>query len=157
MKQGYNQKYGRSIPVIPSIFAIPSPANQVGFGTASSVLTDYLVDANADFVRQGVQLGATVYNLATGDAAVVTTLTSTQVELTDDIFTGVGQPYAIGNTVSGLGCAIWTGTGGNIAGTTIEGDAISLTNVPAGVILPIIFKIVDTSGTTATNMVALFE
>ena len=155
MKQGYNQKYGRSIPVIPSIFAIPSPANQVGFGTASSVLTDYLVDANADFVRQGVQLGATVYNLATGDAAVVTTITSTQVELTDDIFTGVGQPYAIGNTVSGLGCAIWTGTGGNIVGTTIEGDFISLTNVPAGVILPIIFNTISSS--SANSMVALFE
>lgn len=152
-----NPQYRRSIPIMPSIYAIPSPANQVGFGVTSSVLTDYLVDANADFVRQGVQLGATVYNLSTGDAAVVTTLTSTQVELTDDIFTGVGQLYVIGNVISGLGCAIWTGTGGNIAGTTIDGDAISLTNVPAGVILPILFKIVDPSGTTATNMQALFE
>ena len=157
MKQGYNQKYTRSIPVFPSQFAIPSPANQVGFGATSAVLADYLVDTNVDFVKQGVLPGATVYNLATGDAAVVTTITSTQVELTDDIFTDVGQPYAICNTVSGLGCAIWTGTGGNIAGTTIEGDFISLTNVPAGVILPIIFMIVDPSGTTATNMVALFE
>lgn len=156
MKQGYNQKYGRSIPVIPSDYAIPNPANVVGMGRTSAVSPSLLIDTDADFIRQGVEVGATVYNISTGlGAAVVTIIGESTLELSDDIFLGSLETYAVGNVISGVGCAIWTGTGGNIVGTTIEGDFISLTNIPAGVILPIIFNSISSS--TATSMVALFE
>ena len=156
MKQGYNQKYGRSIPVIPSEYAIPNPANLVGTGRTSAVSPSLLIDTDADFIRQGVEVGATVYNISTGlGATVVTIIGESRLELSDDIFLGSLETYAVGNVISGVGCAIWTGTGGNIVGTTIEGDFISLTNIPAGVILPIIFNTISSS--TATSMVALFE
>tara|TARA_R110002124_G_scaffold250258_1_gene415307 strand:- start:45 stop:515 length:471 start_codon:yes stop_codon:yes gene_type:complete len=156
MKQGYNQKYGRSIPIIPSNYAIPNPANLVGTGSTSAVSPSLLIDTDADFIRQGVEVGATVYNFSTGlGAAVVTIIGESTLELSSDIFLGSLEIYAVGNVISGVGCAIWTGTGGNIVGTTIEGDFISLTNIPAGVILPIIFNTISSS--TATSMVALFE
>ena len=151
-------KYTKGIQVIPSIFYIPSPSNIVGEGQTSAVLVDYLVDANANFIKQGVLAGATVYNLSTGLGAAVTNVSETQLELTDDIFGVEGEGYGVGNVVSGVGAAIWSGSGGDITGVPINQEfPIDLTNVPAGIILPIIFKIIDPDGTTATDMVALFE
>ena len=151
-------KYTKGIQVIPSIFYIPSPSNIVGEGQTSAVLVDYLVDANANFIKQGVLAGATVYNLSTGLGAAVTNVSETQLELTDDIFGVEGESYGVGNVVSGVGAAIWSGSGGDITGVPINQEfPIDLINVPAGIILPIIFKIIDPDGTTATDMVALFE
>ncbi len=159
MKQGYNQKYGRSIPVIKSDnISIPNPANIVASGQTTAFAADRLVDTDSDFIRQGVEVGATVYNLVTGDAATVTEIIAeSRLALSDDIFPAASANYRIGNVTSGLGCAIWTGTGGRITGTTIEGDTIFLNSVPAGVILPIIFKSIDSTGTTANSITALFE
>jgi len=159
MKQGYNQKYGRSIPVIPSDnLSIPNPANIVALGQTTAFAADKLIDTDSDFIRQGVEVGATVYNLDTGAGATVTEITTESiVSLSADIFPAASANYKIGNVISGLGCAIWTGTGGRIAGTTIGGDIIRLNNAPEGVILPIIFKSIDSTLTTANTMVALFE
>jgi hypothetical protein len=159
MKQGYNQKYGRSIPVIPSDnLSIPNPANIVALGQTTAFAADLLIDTDADFIRQGVEVGATVYNLDTlAGATVVTVIGGNRLELSADIFPAASANYKIGNVTSGLGCALWTGTGGRIIGTTIEGDIIQLTNAPAGVILPIIFKSIDSTSTTANTMIALFE
>lgn len=51
---------------------------------------------------------------------------------------------------------IYVGTGGNIAVTMANGVDVTFTAVPQGVILPIRTKIVKATGTTASNLIALY-
>ena len=53
-------------------------------------------------------------------------------------------------------CVLYTGTGGVIRLLTAGGDDITLTAVPAGVVLPIQVVRVFSSTTTATGIVALW-
>lgn len=51
--------------------------------------------------------------------------------------------------------ALYVGTTGNIALVTAGGDPVTFTAVPVG-ILPVRCKIVKSTGTTASNIVALY-
>lgn len=51
--------------------------------------------------------------------------------------------------------ALYVGGAGNIAVTTVGGDDVTFTAVPAGSILPVRVKIVKSTGTSATSIVAL--
>lgn len=53
--------------------------------------------------------------------------------------------------------AIYVGTGGNVVVVFADtGSAVTFTNVPSGAILPVAAKRVNSTSTTASNMVALY-
>lgn len=52
--------------------------------------------------------------------------------------------------------AIYVGTGGNVVAVFTDNTAITFSNVPAGTILPIVVKRVNSTNTTASNIVALY-
>ena len=58
--------------------------------------------------------------------------------------------------LSAEACVLYTGTGGTIRVLTAGGDDVTLTSVPAGVVLPLQIVRVFSSTTNATGMVALW-
>lgn len=66
-------------------------------------------------------------------------------------------PHASSNLPDGRCRALWVGGAGDVA-IIAENDtvAVTITAVPAGTLLPVRAKAVRVSGTTATNIVALY-
>ena len=52
--------------------------------------------------------------------------------------------------------AFYVGTTGDVVVLTSEGNAVTFTAVPAGAIIPINHTRINATGTTASNIVALF-
>jgi hypothetical protein len=52
--------------------------------------------------------------------------------------------------------AIWVGTGGNLKVTTDGGTALTFVNVQDGTLLPVQSRLIWQTGTTASNMLALW-
>jgi hypothetical protein len=147
---GYNiGHYQNAFNIIPSDSAtIPDPKNILGTGNSdgATVAANKLIDNTVDFVKLGVQVGATVSAVA-----------ENELTLDEDIFTVVNQFYGVGNNSAISGAdAIWTGRGGDISGVTKQGLDITIPNVPANIILPISFLKVYKTDTTASGMFALF-
>lgn len=67
-------------------------------------------------------------------------------------------PVVPSNTGTALtGCrGIYVGTAGDITGVTADGATVTFVGVPGGSILPVGFQRVNTTGTTAAAMLALF-
>lgn len=63
-----------------------------------------------------------------------------------------------GATITGIdnGACLYIGTGGNITITTIGGQTVTLTNLADGVFVPIQVRRVFATGTTASNILALY-
>jgi hypothetical protein len=60
------------------------------------------------------------------------------------------------NFTFGLTRAIYVGGAGDIVAVCQDGTAVTFSSVPAGTVLPIKAKRVNSTSTTATNMVALY-
>lgn len=52
---------------------------------------------------------------------------------------------------------LYVGSAGNVVAVTPNGTAVTFSNVPAGTVLPIMCKRVNSTGTTASNIVALYN
>ena len=52
--------------------------------------------------------------------------------------------------------AIYVGTGGTIKVTMVDGNAVTFTLVPGGTVLPVQVITVWSTGTTASNLVAMY-
>ena len=52
---------------------------------------------------------------------------------------------------------LWVGGAGNVAVVLASGVSVTFTSVPAGTLLPIYVTKVKATGTTATNIVALYS
>ena len=158
---GYNiGHYQNAFNLIPSDSAtIPDPKNflETGNSDGSTVAANKLIDNTVNFVKMGVKVGASVYNLQAGLGSNVTAVAENELTLEEDIFTVVNQFYGVANNsvISGAD-AIWTGTGGDIVGVTKQGQDVFIPSVPANTILPISFLKVYATDTTASNMIALF-
>ncbi len=53
------------------------------------------------------------------------------------------------------GYALYIGTGGNVAVTTITGQTITFSNFPSGSLFPVLCSYVKATNTTASNIIAL--
>ena len=51
---------------------------------------------------------------------------------------------------------VYVGVGGNVKVDMVSGGTVTFVGVPAGTLLPIQVERIYTTGTTATNMVALY-
>lgn len=56
-----------------------------------------------------------------------------------------------------VACAIYVGVAGDVVAVTPAGTAITFKNAAAGSVLPIMCKRVNSTSTTATNLVALYN
>ena len=158
---GYNiGHYQNAFNFFPSDSAtIPDPKNILGTGNSdgATIAANKLIDNTVNFVKLGVQVGATVYNFQGGAGSNVTAVAENELTLEEDIFTVVNQFYGVANNSAISGAdAIWTGTGGDIVGVTKQGLQVDFLNVPANTILPVSFLKVLETGTTTSDMVALF-
>ena len=150
----------RALPIIPTddLLLPGGPGSRLAFGVTTAVLADSLQDnvAPVDF-RTIIKAGDTVYNLSTGSGArVIGVPRTTILTLSEDIFTVIGESYAVYSVVEGGGAVLWVSTGGSISGKTAGGDDIVLANVPDGSLLPILMSVINQTGTTATGIYGLW-
>ena len=146
-----------AIPVVPSNYInIPQPY-LLAEGTNTAVSLFELEDGAADFIAANVSEGDVVYNLTTGNIAVVRSkISATVLKLDINIFPATPQPYIIfqGN-VKPNSFLLYVGTGGDVAIMTSAGRPVTLKNVGDGSFIPINVSRVNASLTTASDIVAL--
>jgi len=152
----------RALQVIPSNNAVIPFVNVVVLGTNTSTTSLRLVASAAAFVTDNVQAGDVVYNTTDNTAAtVVSVISQTQLVLNADIFLATAKSFVIYQQSaqtggSNRGCVLYIGTAGNVRVLTSGNDIVTFSNVQAGTFFPINVIQVFTTGTTASNIVALW-
>ena len=131
-------------------------------GRTTSVTAFKLIDTAATFITNNVRTGDVVHNDTLGTAATVVSVDSeTQLTLNADIFTATPQNFVVYvmSPQSGLGnpgCYLYIGGTGNVSVVTLGGDTITFVGVPAGTTLPIQVVKLRATGTTATQVNAMW-
>lgn len=158
---------GRALNIINSDDAgIPFPiVNSIGTDTAAPI-GNQLIDNTKDFVALNVVAGDIVYNTTTGLAATVVApalvATPDTVELNASIFTGAGDSYviyqsgAMAGGGSNFGCVLYVGGIGSVRVLTIDQDDVTFFGVQTGTFMPVQVVKVFATGTSATDIVALW-
>lgn len=148
--------YTRAARVYPSNrINIPYP-NLVLSGVTTSLGTNLLVDNTLDFLALGIKVGDTVFNVSDERYALVVSVSSNELKLSEDIFTTSPEDYLIYQGVNN-GCYIYVPVQEGdvfLDVETIGGDQVIFHNPPAG-ILPVQVKKV-LQDTTASKLVALW-
>lgn len=153
----------RALRVLPSDNAdIPFPAvAQIGINT-TIVAVNNLQDSNATFITNNVRTGDIVYNTTDGTAATVVSVASnTSLFMNADIFTATAKNYVIyqasaQTTIGNQGCVLYIGGSGNVTMTTNGTDTVTLVGLNGGQFVPVQVVKVFATGTTATNIIALW-
>lgn len=152
----------RALKVIPSDTAvIPFPA-VLQSGTNTSASTNLLISSSATFITNNVTAGDIVYNNTDGTIATVVSVQSeTQLTLAPSIFGASSKSFTVyqQSAQSGTGnqgCLLYVGTGGNITVVTNGNDTVTFTNIQSGTFVPVIVFAVKATGTTSSNIVALW-
>ena len=158
---------GRALNIINSDDAeIPFPiVNSTGTDTAAPI-GNQLIDNTKNFVTLNVVAGDIVYNTTTGLAATVVApalvATPDTIELNASIFTGAGDNYviyqsgAMAGGGSNFGCVLYVGGVGDVRVLTIDQDDVTFFGVQTGTFMPVQVVKVFATGTSATNIVALW-
>lgn len=144
------------LTVIPSDNA-PLPTNTKPLtGTNSNAVANQLVAAAGSFPVGVVNAGDVVYNLTDSLAAVVNSRVSeTELILNADIFAATGKSFAIYRPET-QGAVLYVGGEGNLRVTTASGTSATFVGLLAGTFLPINVTRVNATGTTATNIIAIW-
>jgi hypothetical protein len=155
----FQAQYTRALRVFPSDNAnIPYP-NLIISALPTDMVTDRLIDENANFIESNVQAGDIVY--ASSSATVLEVISATELLLNGDIVTSTSDPYFIYNASSQTSnapqaCYLYIGEGGNIRVTTAGQDIVNFSAVPTGTVLPIQVIKVHLAGTNAGKIIALW-
>jgi hypothetical protein len=127
-------------------------------GLNGSTLVNELEDVTANFVAANIKTGDVVYNNTTLQVATVTkVIGNTRILLNSNIFTSTGESYTVyvQNTPNN-GCVLFVGVGGTLRVITEGGQDVTFNTILGGTFLPVqIIKVFQT-GTTATNLIALW-
>ena len=108
------------------------------------------------FTLAGVQPGMVAINTTDGtQSEVVTGVNDTTIELKEAIFASSPKNYAIYGSEQ-EGAVFYVGGTGNVKITTAAGDDVTLTSLPTGAFVPVQTVKIFSTGTTATNIVALW-
>lgn len=136
---------------------VPSPSAAIISGANTSVVVAALVDNTVDFLLSGVKAGHTVYNTTTGAAArVLQVIDANTLLLSIDIFTATPNDYTIYTTDGDEGPVLYVGTGGDLTIVTVGRDEVTLTNVANGSFIPVMVYAVQATGTTCSDIIALW-
>lgn len=127
-------------------------------GTSSTVVANALEDFSATFVTNNVKVGDVVYNNVTLQAATVTkVIDNTRILLNASIFAVVGESYTIYvQNMPNNGCVLFVGVGGKLRVITEGGQDVTFDTILGGTFLPVQVIKVFKTGTTATNLIALW-
>jgi hypothetical protein len=147
----------RAVNVYPSNTAdIPFP-NVISSGANSAVTASKLVDGTANFTTAAVEVGDIVYNTTTAQSATVTKVDSaTVLSLSANIFAATPNNYSVYKAGANNGCVIYVGGAGDIEVTTAGGDRVTFIGLLAGQFIPVQVIKVWTTGTNATDILALW-
>jgi hypothetical protein len=147
---------GRALSVVPSdTIDIPVPSSKVASGAQTSATANKLTDSGATFNDGSILVGDVVHDTTGGSIATVTAIDSaTVLSISADIFTAT-ENYVIYRRTT-KDCVIYVGVTGDVTVETAGGDSVTLKAVPAGMIIPLNVKRVDSTNTTATDMVAMW-
>jgi len=147
---------GSAIPVVPSdTISIPAGDGVQLSSQADGTTANKLVDSAQSFTTS-VKVGAIVHNTTDGTIATVTAIDSnTQLSISADIMAS-GEDYTIYASPETNGCALYVGVTGDVKVKMASGKDVVFTAVPAGSFMPTNVLQVFATGTTATNIVALW-
>lgn len=140
--------------------AVPYSFVDTGTNTTSTSLK--LISSSATFISDNVRSGDVVHNDTDGTAATVISVDSeTQLTLNANIFTATGKIFTVygmspQSGIGNEGCNLYVGGAGNVSVVTIGGDIVTFFAVPVGTVLPIQVIRLRATGTTATNVLALW-
>ena len=145
----------RASNVFPSdTVNIPYP-NVVLESATSGSGDSSLVDATVDFLELGIKIGDSVYdpdNLLWG---TVTSVSQNELGMSDSTFDSAGVNYWIYQGEN-RGCVLYVGTGGRLTVLTAGETTIELAGVQDGTFVPIKVLRVLASGTSCTDIIALW-
>lgn len=150
----------RAITVIPSdTIDIPLAGAYLSGVADVNAVADKLVDAAATFETSGVSVGDIIYDDTGGLIATVVSVdseTELTVSLAGMFVPGTGDVYSIYSPGNNNGATLYVGGAGDLTVITMGGDQVTFTAAPAGAFLPIQVTRVLSTGTTATNILALW-
>lgn len=152
----------RALRVIPSDNCVIPMPYVVEAGRNTSVVANQLVESTGTFVTFGVRTGDVVYNITDGTAAtVVNVINNTSITLNANIFTAINKDYIIyqaspESTLGNTGCVLYIGGAGNVNLNTTGDDVVTFVGLNTGQFVPVQCLKVSATGTTATNIIALW-
>ena len=149
---------GKAWSVYPSDNTdIPNTSVVGPTGTNTSTSATQLIDSAATFLNDGIKVGDIIVNSTDGTQATVVSVSSdTTIEVSASIFNGgTAKAYTIygGNQ---QGAVMYCGVAGNIKVTTVAGDDVTFVGINTGAFIPVQVKKIFSTGTTATNIIALW-
>tara|TARA_R110001592_G_scaffold100828_2_gene285813 strand:+ start:668 stop:1138 length:471 start_codon:yes stop_codon:yes gene_type:complete len=147
----------QGLAVIPSdTVLIPDPAVQVLTGTADFSVASTLTDVGTTFLSDGISYEAIVYNTTVPRAYDVTAVTDDlNLALSPATTGGATDVYVLYNAPTS-GCVLYVGVAGDVKVKMAGGNDVVFKTVAAGSFLPINVIQVFATGTTATDIVALW-
>ena len=135
---------------IPNI-GIAGPTGATTTGSATQ-----LIDNNATFLTSGVKLGMIVVNTTDGTQTTVIGINNdTTLTVADNIFAVTAKAYEIyGGDQEGA--VLYIGTAGDLKVETVAGDEVTFVGINTGAFFPVHVKKVFATGTSASNIIALW-
>lgn len=146
----------RALEVITSdTVDIPNPAMLAVSSTTTSNAPTKLIDTSQNFTTNGVKVGDIVY---TGTVAGTVIAIDSADTLTVGIAVSSGAAYTIysDSDTPNNGCVLYVGVAGDVKVTTAGGDDVTFTGILAGSFIPVQVLKVFATGTTSTNILALW-
>ena len=134
---------------------IPNPSTLAVSGTNTSTSANNLVDSGTNFVNLQIQVGSIVYNTTDGSCARVTSVAANTIGLSANIFTATSKDYSI-SAENNTPAVLYSGGAGNVRVLTEGGNDVTFNGTLAGSYFPIQVLRVFASGTTATNIIAIW-
>ena len=146
----------KGIAVSPSDSVdVPNPEFILITSTTTATTADKLVDSGAAF-SSTVEVGNIIINTTDGTKTTITAVDSdSTLSVADNIFTS-GEGYTIYQYAETGGCILYIGGAGNVKLTTSSGSDLTFNSLNAGTFVPVQTIRVWSTGTTATNIIALW-
>jgi len=145
----------RNMVIVPSdTIDIPAIANEAyPASSATSAVTNKLVDSTQFFKTNGIKIGDIIQNHTTETKATVTAIDNdTTLSISTHIMKAVGDSYSIYTDVT-LGCVFYVGVAGDVKYTTSGGDTVVMKAATVGW-HPVNVTKVFSTGTTAESLLA---
>jgi len=135
---------------------IPFP-NAIASGISGSVSANQLEDVTGKFVTSNVQTGDVVVNLTTNQSAtVVSVIDEENLLMNANIFLASGDKFVIYANNRKEGCVLYIGAGGTLRVITASGQDVTFYGILGGSFLPVNVLKVFQTGTSASELVALW-
>ncbi len=156
---GYQKLQGHNaLRVVTSdTINIPNPSTLAVSGTNTSTSANNLVDntVGINFLTLQIRIGSIVYNTTDGSCAVVTSVAANTLGLSANIFTAISKAYSI-YAENNTPAVLYIGGAGNVRVLTEGGNDVTFNGTLAGSYFPIQVLKVFATGTTATNIIAIW-